>query len=295
MPPCCHANTNACRLDPSSSQHGAYVDEGGVFHYQHIDAGSSTVTTLLRFELQFRAAEAAQYEPVGKPWAFEFVPGAPGDLLLVQEGSCRILYASLPKQGTDSSDVFLFGSHTGELRDGHWQWHWHWHWQLHQQLLARPWRGRRQQLGAHGDIAWWQVAAVLLCTRPTCSGHPALHLPSPPLVLCVSYTALSLRAAPAAPVRCISTNGNLLLSGCQDGGLKLWRLSDGQLADAVTLPDGASITAITTLGPLLVSAGDHCPCMLHTQHMVAPWVVGNLAQTLNQETVEPQQQSSSRH
>lgn len=105
---------DACRLDPSSSQHGAFVDEQGVFHYQHIDTHSSTVTSLLRFELQFRAAEAAQYEPVGKPWAFEFVPGAPGDLLLVQEGSCRILYASLPKQGSDTSDVFLFGSHTGE-------------------------------------------------------------------------------------------------------------------------------------------------------------------------------------
>lgn len=32
---------------------------------------------------------------------------------MVQEGSCRILYASFPKQGADSSDVFLFGSHTG--------------------------------------------------------------------------------------------------------------------------------------------------------------------------------------
>lgn len=105
------------RLDPSSSQHGAYVDDEGVFHYQHIDPQSSTVTTLLRFELQFTPdAEATPYEPVSKPWAFEFVPGAPGDLLLVQESSCRILYASLPKQGTDSSSVFLFGSHTGGAR-----------------------------------------------------------------------------------------------------------------------------------------------------------------------------------
>lgn len=104
-----------CRLDPSSSQHGAYVDDEGVFHCQHIDAAAGTSTSLLRFQLQFRAAEWLPYEPISKPWAFEFVPGAPGDLLLVQEGSCRILYASLPKQGTDSSDVFLFGSHTGKF------------------------------------------------------------------------------------------------------------------------------------------------------------------------------------
>lgn len=100
-------------MDPSSAQHGAYVDDEGVFHYQHIDTASSTTTTLLRFQLQYRAEDALDYEPVNTPWLFEFVPGAPGDLLLVQQGSCRILYASLPKQGVDSSGVFLFGSHTG--------------------------------------------------------------------------------------------------------------------------------------------------------------------------------------
>lgn len=103
------------RLDPSTTQHGAYVDDEGVFHYQHIDAASGTTATLLRFQLQYSAAEGLPYEPINKPWLFEFVPGSPGDLLLAQEGSCRILYASLPKQGTDSSDVFLFGSHTGVL------------------------------------------------------------------------------------------------------------------------------------------------------------------------------------
>lgn len=101
------------RLDPSSTQHGAYVDDEGVFHYQHIDTASSSTTTLLRFQLQYRAEDGLAYEPVNTPWLFEFVPGAPGDLLLVQQGSCRILYASLPKQGVNSSDVFLFGSHTG--------------------------------------------------------------------------------------------------------------------------------------------------------------------------------------
>jgi hypothetical protein len=35
--------------------------------------------------------------------------------------------------------------------------------------------------------------------------------------------------------------------------LKLWRLSDGQLADTCSLPDKSSVTCITSLGPLLVS------------------------------------------
>lgn len=104
----------ACnRLDPSSSHHGAYVDDQGILHYHHIDATAKTTTVLLSFQLQYSAGDGMPYEPISKPWAFEFVPGMPGDVLLVQEGSCRILYASFPKQGAESSDVFLFGSHTG--------------------------------------------------------------------------------------------------------------------------------------------------------------------------------------
>jgi hypothetical protein len=98
------------------------VDEGGVLHYQHVgaataDSGGSSkasTTTLLRFQLQYQPGEdAGLYEPIAKPWRFEFVPGMPGDLLLVQAGSCRILYASLPKRDSCASDVFLFGAHTG--------------------------------------------------------------------------------------------------------------------------------------------------------------------------------------
>lgn len=107
-----------CRLDPSSGTHGAYVDDHGVLHYQHIDAAARATATLLRFQLQYRAADELPYEPITKPWSFQFVPGMPGDIMVVQEGSCRILYASFPKQGADSSDVFLFGSHTGRPQLG---------------------------------------------------------------------------------------------------------------------------------------------------------------------------------
>jgi hypothetical protein len=115
-------------------QHAAYVDEAGVLHYQHIAApaaaaqdntcavlGASsrpaaTVSTLLRYQLQYRPDEGAAFEPVEQPWAFEFVPGSPGDVLIVQAGSCRILYASLPKQDSTSSELLLFGAHTAPIQ-----------------------------------------------------------------------------------------------------------------------------------------------------------------------------------
>lgn len=90
--------------------------------------------------------------------------------------------------------------------------------------------------------------------------HP-VYPPSVPAV-CHHTLALSLRAA---PVTCFSTNGNIVLSGCQDGVLKMWRLSDGQLADMCSMPTGTSITALSTVGPLLVGGsgwwkqGKLCP------------------------------------
>lgn len=60
----------------------------------------------------------------------------------------------------------------------------------------------------------------------------------------------------AASVNCITNNGNIALSGCDAGVLKLWRLADGQLADSVPLYDNtpAAVTAVECIGPLLVSA-----------------------------------------
>jgi hypothetical protein len=101
-------------VDPSSTQHAASVDEQGVLHYFHFDTASKASTELLSFQLQLRGPEPdAVPEPIRQPWSFEFVPGLPGEIMLVQANSCRMLYASLPRQGTDASDVFLFGSHSG--------------------------------------------------------------------------------------------------------------------------------------------------------------------------------------
>ncbi|KAF6254262.1 hypothetical protein COO60DRAFT_335392 [Scenedesmus sp. NREL 46B-D3] len=92
-------------------------------------------------------------------------------MMLVQASSCRILYTSLPRQGTNASDVFLFGSHS-------------------------------------------------------------------------------------AHVTCIATNGNIALSGCSEGRLRLWRMADGQLADTVVAEHaGVAVTAVECLGPLMAAAG----------------------------------------
>jgi hypothetical protein len=104
-------------LDPSSNQHAASVDEQGVLHYFHFDTASKASSELLSFQLQLKGPEPdAIPEPIRQPWSFEFVPGLPGEIMLVQAGSCRILYASLPRQGTEASDVFLFGSHSGRVQ-----------------------------------------------------------------------------------------------------------------------------------------------------------------------------------
>lgn len=90
------------------------MDEQGILHYFHFDAASKASTELLSFQLQLCSPEPdAAPEPIQQPWSFEFVPGLPGEIMLVQANSCRILYASLPRQGTNASDVFLFGSHSG--------------------------------------------------------------------------------------------------------------------------------------------------------------------------------------
>lgn len=101
------------RLDPASCQHAAVVDEQGILHYFHIDVASKSTRELLSFQLQLRASNDSPLEPITKPWKFEFVPGLPGEVMLVQAGSARILYASLPHQDSEFSDVCLFGSHTG--------------------------------------------------------------------------------------------------------------------------------------------------------------------------------------
>lgn len=107
-----------CRLDPCSSQHGAYCDEDGVLHYLYMEAPAGMhVTQLACYQLHFNATPDDSFtapQPVRKAWqTFQFVVGSPGDVMLVQGQSSRILYATLPTQQSAPSGVFLFGSHTG--------------------------------------------------------------------------------------------------------------------------------------------------------------------------------------
>eukprot|EP00775_Hariotina_reticulata_P007465 gene7465-7675_t len=107
--------TVCSRIDPSSPQHGACVDEAGVLQYFHINHVSRNTQALFRYQLHYKPENDATLEPISKPWTFQFVPGLPGEVMLVQSGSCRILYASLPRQDDVASDVFLFGSHTSPV------------------------------------------------------------------------------------------------------------------------------------------------------------------------------------
>lgn len=50
------------------------------------------------------------------PWAqFDFFPGHPSTVMLVQKGSCRILAAEMPLSGPPAAAVYLVGEHRGLL------------------------------------------------------------------------------------------------------------------------------------------------------------------------------------
>jgi hypothetical protein len=149
------------------------VEDTGVFHYAYVDAASGAIASLARFQLLFNQTPElpGAARPADKPWAaFEFVHRLPGDVVFFQQGSQRLLYASLPPPGADEpSPVCLFGAHTAAL---------------------------------------------------TAMRH----------------------------------NNSVLLSGSDDGALKLWRLADAQLLDTLVEPYSCSITAVEFVGPLLVGA-----------------------------------------
>lgn len=87
-----------------------------MLHYLHFDAESGAVTRLARFQLQISDHQISDHgaRRLHKPWgAFDFVPGSPGEVLISQAGSGRLLYAPLPRGAGGGSDVFLFGQHTG--------------------------------------------------------------------------------------------------------------------------------------------------------------------------------------
>lgn len=118
-----HKHTRArCRLDPCSSQHAGYVDARGVLHYVYVHDASGALTQLAAFELCFDGGAGAGEpslltRPLRQPWqTFQFVPGMAGELMLVQAGSKRVLYATLPRLEYEPCEVYLFGAHNGEGR-----------------------------------------------------------------------------------------------------------------------------------------------------------------------------------
>ena len=111
------SDPTAFRLDPCSTQHGGYSDDGGVLHYCHLSSRSQEVQELAHFRLEFRTQmlEASQRQILRDSWQlFTFVPGMPGELMIVQQNSRRILYATMPRELDASTDIFEFGSHQGK-------------------------------------------------------------------------------------------------------------------------------------------------------------------------------------
>jgi hypothetical protein len=95
------------------------VDGRGVLHYVYVHDASGSISQLAAFQLCFNGGGGAGEtslltRPLSQPWqTFHFVPGMPGELMLVQAGSKRVLYATLARQEYEPTEVYLFGTHNG--------------------------------------------------------------------------------------------------------------------------------------------------------------------------------------
>jgi hypothetical protein len=88
-----------------------------MLHYCHLSSRSQDVQELAHFRLEFRsqAMKTHHRQILRDPWQlFTFVPGMPGELMIVQQHAKRILYATMPRQLDASADIFEFGSHLGK-------------------------------------------------------------------------------------------------------------------------------------------------------------------------------------
>lgn len=179
-----------------------------MLHYVHFDSESAAITPLARFQLHTAPATAGAWSagtsafpprrPLHKPWrVFDFVAGRPGEVLILQRASGRVLYAQLPRAEGAAAAVFLFGSHTG-ARGG----------------------------GAANRAACYACALAVACGA---AGWGAWRARGRPLPL--SCSCLPSRCH-TADVTCLDNNGAIVAAGGADGAVLTWRLSDGQLVDS---------------------------------------------------------------
>lgn len=101
----------------------AYADANGVLHLMYVHETSGATSQLAAFQLHNASRDPPQLlsRPLQQPWhTFELLPGAPGELLLVQKGGREVLRTSLPRHELQLSEVQVLGSHQGAHMQG-WQ------------------------------------------------------------------------------------------------------------------------------------------------------------------------------
>jgi hypothetical protein len=127
----------------------------------------------------------------------------------------------------------------------------------------KPWAAFEFVHKLPGDLVFYQRGSsrLLYASLPLGAEEPS------PVCLFGAHTA-ALTAA--------RHNNSVLLSGSEDGALKLWRLSDAQLLDSLVEPYTCSISALEFVGPLLVRAPLPLPlplprpcCALHLSIAIA--------------------------
>jgi hypothetical protein len=116
-------------LDPCSAHHAVYVDAAGTIHYMYMDSNNRSVVRLASFAIHYsssghgssaaQAATSSSQLPLQRlrdPLQdFALIPNMPGEVLLVQRDSCRVLHAALPRQLGQGAPLSVFGTHQGGL------------------------------------------------------------------------------------------------------------------------------------------------------------------------------------
>jgi hypothetical protein len=101
------------------------MDAAGAIHYMYLDSNNRSVVRLASFAIHFCSTSSSGTAAAGAQLpqqrlkdalqAFVLIPNMPGEVLLVQRDSCRVLHAALPRQLGQAAPLSIFGTHQGGL------------------------------------------------------------------------------------------------------------------------------------------------------------------------------------
>lgn len=97
-----------------------YVDAAGTIHYMYMDSNNRSVVRLASFAIHYSSSgHGSSQLPLQRlrdPLQdLALIPNMPGEVLLVQCDSCRVLHAALPRQLGQGAPLSVFGTHQGGL------------------------------------------------------------------------------------------------------------------------------------------------------------------------------------